>query len=203
MPPDLTTQEQFDAFADEVSRELGTHCRTAPPPVRAHGLVRLVIDGDGRALTLWQPNDRQPTRLKVYAEMPDASPVLSPSIGVTASRARHVASEITRRLYPLHAEALELAAQLTARREAETAARRAVTEAVTGALPGARVEELHQRTRVLWQNTSRPPGQLGPVRVDCVCAVVGSSGERVQVEASGPPGAVVDMLSVFARTLRG
>lgn len=204
MAVELTTQEQFDAFAEEVSRELGTHCRTAPATVPAPGfLVRVVIDGDGRALTLWQPNGQRPTQLKVYAAMPDESPVSAPLIGVTASSARHVASEITRRLYPQHDEAVELAAQITARQEAEKAARRAVTEAVSGALPGARVEELHRRTRVLWQNTSRPPGQLGPVRVDSVCAVVGASGEWVQVEASGPPGAVVDMLSVFAQTLRG
>ncbi|MGW2938396.1 hypothetical protein ACWDA7_43000 [Streptomyces sp. NPDC001156] len=29
MPPELATQEQFDAFADEVARRLGTH--TAGP----------------------------------------------------------------------------------------------------------------------------------------------------------------------------
>ncbi|MGW4566011.1 DUF6777 domain-containing protein, partial [Streptomyces sp. NPDC004561] len=27
--PAVATQEQFDAFADDVARELGTHCRTA------------------------------------------------------------------------------------------------------------------------------------------------------------------------------
>jgi hypothetical protein len=32
MPQELTTQEQFDALADDVARELGTHCRTAPLP---------------------------------------------------------------------------------------------------------------------------------------------------------------------------
>ncbi|WP_455362334.1 hypothetical protein [Streptomyces sp. SYSU K21746] len=105
----------------------------------------------------------------------------APSIGVTAMSARHVAREITRRLYPLHAQAVEEAAELTARQEAEASGRRAVAEAVAGALPGARVEEQHRRTRIVWQHASRPPGQRGPVQVDSASAVGGPSGEWVQV----------------------
>ncbi|MFG2563225.1 hypothetical protein [Streptomyces sp. NPDC048496] len=49
MARELTNQKQFDAFADEVARELGTRCRTAPLPEYAPGLARLIVDGDGRA----------------------------------------------------------------------------------------------------------------------------------------------------------
>ncbi|WP_282107961.1 hypothetical protein [Streptomyces sp. RK76] len=37
MPQNLTTQAQFDAFAADVARELGTHCRTAPLPAELQG----------------------------------------------------------------------------------------------------------------------------------------------------------------------
>jgi hypothetical protein len=202
MPQEFTTQEQFDTFADEVARELGTHCRTATLPEYARGLARLIIDDDGRALRLCQPDDQRPGRLKIYAALPDETQTSAPSIGVTASSARHVAREITRRLYPLHAEAVEQAAELTARQQAEASARRAVAEAVAGALPGARAEEQYRRTRIVWQHDTRPPGEHGPVQVDSVCAVVGASGESVQVEASGRPDSVIPMLAAFAQTSR-
>ncbi|MET7889326.1 hypothetical protein ABZU45_40535 [Streptomyces avermitilis] len=96
MAQDLTTREQFDTFAEEVARELGTHCRTAP--AYAHMLSRIIIDDEGRALSLRQHDYQQPARLRVYAALPDDSDVQTPSIGVTASSARHVAQEITRRL---------------------------------------------------------------------------------------------------------
>ncbi|MFF1745869.1 hypothetical protein [Streptomyces mirabilis] len=83
MPQEMTTQEQFDAFADEVARELGTHCRTAPNDKYARGLARLIIDDEGRALNLCQPDDQQTAHLKVYAALPDDSEVQAPSIGVT------------------------------------------------------------------------------------------------------------------------
>lgn len=117
MSQELTTQEQFDAFADDVARELGTHCRTAPLPEYARGLARLSVDGDGRAVRLCQRDDEQPSRLKVYAAVPGESKVQTPSIRVTAISARHVAREITRRLYPLHTEAAALASQLTGSRQ--------------------------------------------------------------------------------------
>jgi hypothetical protein len=199
MPQELTTQQQFDAFADDVARELGTHCRTAPLPEYERGLARLIVDGEGRGVRLCQPDDEQPDRLKIYAALPDEAQVQTPSIGVTAISARHVAREITRRLYPLHAEAAALAAQLTARQQAETSARAAVTEAVAGALPGARIEEQYRRTRIIWQHDARPPGQQGPVQVDSVCVIVGASGESVTVEASGRPDRVISMLAAFAQ----
>ncbi|MFC9932341.1 hypothetical protein [Streptomyces sp. NPDC127190] len=102
----------------------------------------------------------------------------TPSIGVTAISARHVAREIIRRLYPLHTEAAELATQIAARQQAEASARAAVAEAVAGALPGARIEEQYRRTRIIWQRDARPPGQQGPVHVDSVCVIVGSPGSR-------------------------
>ncbi|MGW2563434.1 hypothetical protein ACWCXB_30265 [Streptomyces sp. NPDC001514] len=202
MLQELTTQEQFDAFADEVARELGTHCRTALLPEYERGLARLIVDGDGRALRMCQPDDQQPGRLKIYAALPDESQVQTPSIGVTAISACHVARKITRRLYPLHAEAAELASQLAARQQAEADGRRAVAEAVAGALPGARIDEEYRRTRIVWEHTSRPPGQQGPVRVDSVCAVVGASGEWVTVEASGRPDCVIPMPAAFAEAPR-
>ncbi|MGW7365422.1 hypothetical protein ACWGI8_18760 [Streptomyces sp. NPDC054841] len=202
MPQELTSQEQFDAFADEVARQLGTHCRTAPLPEFRRGLARLVTDGDGRALHLCQPDRQRPGRLKIYAAIPGETQVQASSIGVTASSARHVASEITRRLYPLHAQAVELATELTARQQAEASARHAVAEAVAGALPGPRVEEEHRSTRIVWQHASRPPGERGPVHVDTVCAVVGPSGEWVQVEATSRPDSVIPMLAAFAQASR-
>ncbi|UFQ99725.1 hypothetical protein KBP30_41565 [Streptomyces sp. Go40/10] len=134
MPQELTAQEQFDAFADDVARELGTHCRTAPLPEYTRGLARLIVDDEGRAVCLCQPDDTQPSRLKVYAALPDEAQVQAPSIGVTAISARHVAREISRRLYPLHAEAAELAAQIAARQQAKASARAAVADAVVGEL---------------------------------------------------------------------
>jgi hypothetical protein len=196
MPQEMTAQEQFDAFADEVARKLGTHCRTAPNDEYVRGPARLIIDDEGRALNLCQPDDRQPARLKVYAALPDDSEVQAPSIGVTASSARHVAREITRRLYPLHTEISQMAAQLTARKEAEARDRRAVALAV--ALPGARVQEQHRRTDVYWQRASQPQGQPGPVQIDNVRAVIGASGESVSVEVSGHPQGIVAMLAALA-----
>ncbi|MGV9895580.1 hypothetical protein [Streptomyces tendae] len=198
MTHELTTQEQFDAFAEEVARELGTHCRTAELSGYC-GLGRLVIDGDGRALRICQPDDRRPGRLRIHAALPDESNVIAPSIGVTASSAQHVAREIARRLYPLHTEAAQHAAEIAARQRAEEHARRAVTEVVAGALPGARVQEQHRRTLVVWQHNARPQGEHGPVHIDSVCATVGASGESVQVDVSGRPDSVVPMLAAFAR----
>ncbi|WP_435279836.1 hypothetical protein [Streptomyces sp. 1222.5] len=202
MPQELTTQEQFDIFADDVARELGTHCRTAPLPEYSRGLARLIVDGDGRAVRLCQPDDEQPSRLKVYAALPDETQVQTPSIGVTAISARHVAREITRRLYPLHTEAAELATQIAARQQAEASARAAVAEAVAGALPGARIEEQYRRPRIIWRHDARPPGQQGPVQVDSVCVIVGASGESVTVEASSRPARVISMLAAFAQPTR-
>ncbi|WP_427168770.1 hypothetical protein ACQF4J_46920 (plasmid) [Streptomyces sp. C1-1] len=149
MTSKLTTQAQFDAFADDVARELGTHCRTADLTDYHRGLGRLIVDGDGRALRLTQPDDRHPDRLKIHAALPDETKMIAPSIGVTARSAQHVAREITRRLYPLHAEAAQQAAELTARQQAEESCRRAVAEAVAGALPGARIKEQCRRTRII------------------------------------------------------
>lgn len=131
MPQELTTQEQFDAFADDVARELGTHCRTAPLPEYARGLARLIIDGDGRAVRLCQPDNEQPSRLKVYAALPAALPA--------ARRGRRTGR------------------QVAARQKAEASARAAVAEAVAGALPGARIEEQYRRTRIIWQHDARAP----------------------------------------------
>ncbi|MFJ8364513.1 hypothetical protein [Streptomyces sp. NPDC093984] len=165
MPQELTTQEQFDAFADDVARELGTHCRTAPLPEYVRGLARLIVDGDGRAVRLCQPDAEQPSRLKVYAALPDEAQVQTPSIRVTAISARHVAREITRRLYPLHTEAAELAAQIAARQQAEASARAAVAEAVADALPGARIEEQYRRTRAAPRPAiGSPPDSRPPVQ---------------------------------------
>ncbi|MGQ4344116.1 hypothetical protein [Streptomyces sp. SAS_275] len=122
MPVELNTQAQFAAFVDEVARELGTHCRTAPD--YDHILSRLIIDDEGRALSLRQYDGAQPTRLKVSAAVQDGSRV---RIGVTASSARHVAQEVTRRLYPLHAQAARRAAELTGRDDSEAHDRRTVT----------------------------------------------------------------------------
>lgn len=202
MTPELTTQAQFDAFADEVARKLGTHCRTVELIDYERGLGRLLIDGDGRALRLCQPDDRHPDRLKIYAALPDEAKMLAPSIGVTARTAHHVAREINRRLYPLHSEAMEQAAEIAARQEAEESGRRAVTEAVAGALPGARIDEQYRRTRIVWQHDTRPPGEHGPVQVDSVTVLVGPSGNGVQVEASGRSDSVTAMLAAFVQAAR-
>ncbi|MFE9024386.1 hypothetical protein ACFYNL_38380 [Streptomyces sp. NPDC007808] len=203
MPRELTTQEQVDAFADEVAQELGTHCRTAELTDYDGVLGRLIIDGDDRALRLCQPDGRHPDRLKIYAVLPDGTKMIAPSIGVTASSAHHVAREITRRLYPLHAEAAQQAAELAARQEAEESSRRAVTKSVAGALPGARIEEQYRRTRIIWQHDIRPPGEHGPIQVDSVAVLVGASGHRVTVEASGRPGSVAAMLAAFRPGVAG
>ncbi|MFD0067422.1 hypothetical protein [Streptomyces sp. NPDC056690] len=203
MKAELITQEQFDVFADEVARELGTHCRTAELADYGRGLGRLVIDGDGRALRLCQPDDRRPAHMKIYAALPDETILSGPSIGVTARSASHVAREITRRLYPLHAEASQHAAELAAQQEAEENGRRAVAEAVTVALPGARIEEQHRRTRSTWEHDTRPPGEHGPVQVNSTTVVVGPSGDWLQAEASGHPDAITPMLAAFAQASRG
>ncbi|MEJ8654948.1 hypothetical protein [Streptomyces sp. MS1.AVA.4] len=113
-----------------------------------------------------------------------------------------MAREITRRLYPKHAEAAEQAAQITARQQAEASARRAVAEAVVGALPGAHVDDGYRRTRIVWERASRPPGQQGPIQVDSVCVIVGASGQQVTVEASGLPAHILPMLAAFAEAPR-
>ncbi|MFE3268868.1 hypothetical protein [Streptomyces sp. NPDC059215] len=197
MPAELTTQNQFDAFADEVAREMGAGCSTAPDTECTHMLARLITDGAGRILSLRQHDCSQPDRLRVYATLPDDRDVRNPSIGVTATSARHVAREITRRLYPQYAQAVALSAEFTARREAEAASRRAVAEAVAGALPGARIHEQHRRTDVYWQRA--PQGQTGPVKADTVHAVIGASGESVSVEVSGRHEGIAAMLAAYAQ----
>ncbi|MFI6340759.1 hypothetical protein [Streptomyces sp. NPDC050535] len=197
MSTELTTQQQFAAFADEVAAELGTHCRIAPSPEYDHMLSRVIIDDDGRALSLRQHDYSQPTHLKVYAALPDDSQVLTPQIGVTAISARHVAREITRRLYPQHAELTQLTAELTAQAQAEARDRRAVAEALAAALPGAHVEENYRYTRVVWQRPCPPDSHDGPVRPDSVCIGVRPSGEHVNVEVSGHARGIVAMLAAF------
>ncbi|WP_237329958.1 hypothetical protein [Streptomyces sp. BA2] len=60
MTRELTTQMQFDAFTHAVVRELGRRCRAVELTDYERGLRRLIIDGDGRALRLYQPDDRHP-----------------------------------------------------------------------------------------------------------------------------------------------
>ncbi|MGW5657189.1 hypothetical protein [Streptomyces humi] len=204
MSQELSTREQFDAFAEAVAQKLGTHCRTEPLPQYGAGLSRLIIDGDGRALWLCQPDDRQPSKLRIKAALPDDSEVECPSVGVTAITADHVARAITRRLYPLHAEAAERASQLAARRRAEADGRRAVTEAIVSALPGAHVDEMHRHTRIVWEHASMPPGQQRAAPVDSVCVDVGPSGAWVTAEIKASrPDTVVPSLTAFAQASRG
>ncbi|MFC0843432.1 hypothetical protein ACFH04_06750 [Streptomyces noboritoensis] len=174
----------------------------SPAAGPGRGLVRLIVDGDGRALSLRQSN-RQPGRLTISAALPDESQVSPPSIGVTASSARHVAHEITRRLYPLHTQAIEHAGELAALKQAEGDARRTVADAVAGALPGAQVTQQHRRTKILWEHAFRPPGHSGPALLDSICVVIGPSGKgEVSVDASGHPDCVVPMLAAFATAVR-
>ncbi|MFI8169728.1 hypothetical protein ACIGAN_25675 [Streptomyces sp. NPDC085931] len=197
MAQQLTTQNEMDAFAEQVARELGTHCRTRPG--YPHKLGRIIIDDENRGLRLYQYDPRRPDRLQIYAGLPDETQVQAPSIKVTAISPAHVAREISRRLYPLHAQALEQVTQLTARQQAEERARRTVAEAIAAHLPGARVEEQHRRTRIIWQPTPAPTGQHAPAQVDSLSVTVGASGERVHVEAGGPPHAVLPMITALIR----
>ncbi|MGW1067385.1 hypothetical protein ACWD4F_23060 [Streptomyces aureus] len=201
MSVELSTQAQFDGFTDDVARKLGTHCRTAPG--YTHMPSRDIVDDEERALSLRQHDPAQPNRLRAYAALPDDSEIQTPSIGVTASSTRHVAREITRRLYPLHAEAPRLAAERTAQAQAEARDRRAVSEAVAGALPGACIEESHRSARVTWQRPGPQHGHDGSHRVDSVCVIIGASGERTSVEVSGRPKQIVAMLAAFAAASAG
>lgn len=202
MAPMPTTQEQLNAFTEAVAQQLGTHCRTAELTGYGLGIGRLIVDGDGRALRMCQPNERRPDRLKIYAALPDESRLTAPHIGVTARSARHVAREITRHLYPQHAEAMQHAAELAARQAQEESSRRAVAQTVTAALPGARVNEQHRYTEILWERTRHPSGQLSPAQTDSVCATVGPSGEWMKVEATGAPDSVIRMLAAFTQSPR-
>ncbi|MEW2078142.1 hypothetical protein AB0941_31860 [Streptomyces sp. NPDC013433] len=199
MAEELKTQQQFDAFAEEVAAALGTHCRTAPLPGYGRGLARLIVDDEDRALRLCQPDAHRPQRLQVFAGLPDEEQVAAPSIQVSTISAAHVAREIKRRLYPLHAQAMEQAARLTAYQQAEARARRAVAAAVAAALPGARIEEEHRRTRITWQHTPRPAGEHGPAQTDSLSATVGPSGEWVQVDACGRPDSMIPMLTALTQ----
>ncbi|MFE4703049.1 hypothetical protein ACFRIC_38835 [Streptomyces sp. NPDC056738] len=198
MPPELTTQEQFNTFADEIARELGTHCRTAPDTKITHMLARLIIDNDGRTLSLRQHDSDQPTRLKVYAALPHGADLPTPSIGVTATSARHIARQITRRLYPLHAEAAEVATLIVEQKEAEARARHTVAEALARPLPGAQVQTFHRRTQVSWQRAPEPQEEPGPAQTDKVHAVIGPSGDWISVEVSGNLQAITAMLATLA-----
>ncbi|WP_199550138.1 hypothetical protein [Streptomyces sp. N35] len=200
---ELRTQSQLDAFTEEVAQLLGTHCRTAELTGYGAGLGRLIIDDDGRALRLCQPEARLPDRLKISAAMPDDSEVTAPSIGVTALSARHVTREITRRLVPLHIQAAAQEARLVAHRRAEEAARRVITDAVAEALPGARVEEGPGLARVHWERDTQTTDKRGFAVVAHVTVTVGVWDGRVEVEASGRPDAVVAMLAAFARATPG
>ncbi|MFF1276949.1 hypothetical protein ACFVZC_26600 [Streptomyces marokkonensis] len=198
MAEELKTQQQFDAFADAVASALGTHCRTAPLPGYGRNLARLIVDDEDRALRLRQPDAHRPQRLQVSAGLPNEEQVSAPSIQVSTISAAHVAREIKRRLYPLHAQAMEQAAQLTAYQQAEARARRAVA----AVLPGARLEEEHRRTRITWQHVPEPAGQHRPAQVDSLSAVVGPSGEWVQVDACGRPDSTLPMLTALTQVPR-
>ncbi|MGC0212017.1 hypothetical protein [Streptomyces levis] len=200
MAQQLTTQNEMDAFAEQVARELGTHCRTRPG--YPHKLGRIIIDDENRGLRLDQYDPRRPDRLQIYAGLPDETQVQAPSIKVTAISPAHVAREISRRLYPLHTRALAQVAELTARQQAEARARRTVAETVAAALPGARIEEQHRRTRIIWQHVPEATGQHHPAPVDSLSVTVGAAGERVHVEAGGPPEAVLPMLAALTRATR-
>ncbi|MGW9031432.1 hypothetical protein ACWGQ5_46940 [Streptomyces sp. NPDC055722] len=121
---------------------------------------------------------------------------------MTASSADHVAREITRRLYPLHAQAARQVAELTAKQQAEAQGRGAVADTLAGHLPGARVSKEQRRTRVVWRRESRPSGEPGHVEVENICAIVGPFGDWVQVEATGRPSSVIPMLTAFAQADR-
>ncbi|MFI9835186.1 hypothetical protein ACIHIX_46860 [Streptomyces sp. NPDC051913] len=133
----MTTQEQLDASADDLARELGTHDRTAELTDHHHGLGRLITDGDSRVLRLTQPDDRRPDRLTIHAALPDETTMTAPSTGLTARNAPHMARDITRRLYPLHTETAQQAPEPTARQHAQDSGRRAVAETAAGTPPGA------------------------------------------------------------------
>ncbi|MEU4012976.1 hypothetical protein AB0H30_31545 [Streptomyces pseudogriseolus] len=202
MAEELKTQQQLDAFADAVAAALGTHCRTAPLSGYGRGLARLIVDDEDRALRLCQHDAHRPQRLQVFAGLPDEEQMSAPSLQVSTISAAHVAREIKRRLYPLHAQAMEQAARLTAYQQAEAHARRAVAAAVTAALPGARLEEEHRRTRITWQHVPGPAGQHHPAQVDSLSAVVGPSGEWVQVDACGRPNSILPMLTALPQMPR-
>ncbi|MDQ0994815.1 hypothetical protein [Streptomyces sp. V3I7] len=194
--------DQFATFAEDVARELGTHCRTAPMDGYGRRPARLIIDSDGRALRVFADR-RKPGRLEICAALPDDADVRTPSIGVSAISARHVAREIVRRLYPLHAQAVELAAHIAATRQEEARRRGAVAEAVgvRVALPGTEVlAETAGRTVLVWSALSVEGGTAPPceVRVN-----IGRSGERVEAEICGSPGPIAAMLGRLVEACSG
>ncbi|MER6691123.1 hypothetical protein [Streptomyces minutiscleroticus] len=198
-PPQLTTQEQFDVFTDAVARALGPRCRAEPLPQYSHKLARRIIDDHGRAVRLLQFGDGHPLQLRAYGALPDDSPVSEPWIGVRALSADHVAHQIRRRLYPLHAEAIAEAQKRAEEIRAEETARRAVSDLLAAALPGARVQKTRRRTRLTWDRASWPPEAHGATVVDDVQVEVGPSGSWLRVEASGRAQAVARMLTAFTQ----
>ncbi|GAA3592547.1 hypothetical protein [Streptomyces osmaniensis] len=118
-----------------MARHLGTHCRTDELTGYGLGIGRLIVDGDGRALRMCQPDEHRPDRLKIHAALPVESRMNAPYVVVTALSARHVARGITRRLCPQHAASLQRVTELSARQAEERPARSAAS-AMAGEYPG-------------------------------------------------------------------
>ncbi|WP_141747429.1 hypothetical protein [Streptomyces nanshensis] len=100
MPRPITDDAALLKFAKETAALLGPNCRTTGPEEGRCGRA-VIVDDEGRALVVEREGD---AKLTVTAK---TDRVPSPRIGVSALSPAHVKDHICRRLYPLHARAVE------------------------------------------------------------------------------------------------
>ncbi|MFJ5779326.1 hypothetical protein [Streptomyces sp. NPDC093094] len=91
MPHELSTPEQFHAFAETIARELGAHWRTAPVTGHEGRPGRRLMDGEGGVLLLYRPDNHRPELLKISRT---TAPARSPAPQAEARARRAVAQAV-------------------------------------------------------------------------------------------------------------
>ncbi|MFJ5780279.1 hypothetical protein [Streptomyces sp. NPDC093094] len=91
MPHELTTPEQFHAFAETVAREPGAHRHTAPVTGYVDRTGQQLVDGEGGTLLLYRSDDHRPELLKTSRT---TTPVRPPAPQAEARARRAVAQAV-------------------------------------------------------------------------------------------------------------
>lgn len=193
----LTSQQMLNEYVAHVARALGPLYRSEP---RADLNAVRIVDGDGQALDVLLPAPSRADWLRVYAVLPDDSTVAAPQIGTSALRPEHVAKQITQRLLPAFAEAVEQYIEDATARRAEEVGREAAAAQLAELLPGARILREWPRpkhTTVLFK------GMVGDRAPIAVSLEVRASGNWVAIEAETTPAEVLAALKALTAVPSG
>lgn len=190
----LTSQQMLNEYVAHVARALGPLYRSEP--LADLNAVR-IVDGDGQALDVLLPDPARADWLRVYAVLPDDATVRAPRIGTSALRPEHVAKQITQRLLPSFAEAVEQYIEEVTARRAEEEGRAAAAEQLAEFLPGARIAQEWPRpghTTVLFN------GAVGDRAPLAASLEIRASGDWVAIEAETTAAEVLAALRALTGT---